>query len=595
MNKSAAGRFLPAMFLALLMVFAMCASCPALAEETPEAPQVSRFILNKSTMTLGKVEGHNNTITLSVYKVAPSTIDPSTVSVTFASSNENVAVVDPATGLVTAVNPGKAIITATTPNGKRARCTITVRSRIAPTKITMSKKSATIYVGSEGDITDLTLSAKITPAIADINAAQNADQIRWRSSKTSVVTVDENGKLTAVKPGTATVYCYLSDGSKKKASTKVTVKGQPVSKVSFEETTVNVDVGIPYTLAPTVEPATAYNKTLKWKSSKTSVATVSSSGVVTGKAPGTATITCTAASGKKASIKVTVGYGSERTDYHFYAIGNSNYVNDPDAQPNGVNDAAMMQKLFNEATYSGRKVATSRLALDANAQGITALLQEMASNADITEDDVTVFYYSGYGKVNGTAEELGALCGVNYNGGSEDIVTIDQVQSYLDQVPGRVVVIVDSHMSGRFIREKSAGAVSQSDLTNINNRIISAFATSTATNYNAKALTGSTVKSKYKIITSTAYNKVGYSASIGEKVHGLFSTYFADGCGWSVVSDRWGLSIKADTDRADKVLTVKELYAYTKKNVAKAAANSNVSQVVQAWPSTDKMAVISFT
>ena len=77
-------------------------------------------------------------------------------------------------------------------------------------------------------------------------------------------------------------------------------------KVKLSETKATLEKGKTLTLTPTV---TMPDKSVTWKSSKTSVATVSSDGVVTGVKAGTATITCTsAATGAKATCKVTVGY-----------------------------------------------------------------------------------------------------------------------------------------------------------------------------------------------------------------------------------------------------------------------------------------------
>ena len=81
----------------------------------------------------------------------------------------------------------------------------------------------------------------------------------------------------------------------------------PVTGVKLNKTSQNITVGKTASLKATVSPSNASNKSVTWKSSNTSVATVSSSGVVTAKKKGTATITVTTADGKKtATCKVTV-------------------------------------------------------------------------------------------------------------------------------------------------------------------------------------------------------------------------------------------------------------------------------------------------
>ena len=84
----------------------------------------------------------------------------------------------------------------------------------------------------------------------------------------------------------------------------------PVKSITLNKSTATLTEGKKVTLTATVKPASATEKDLVWTSSDKSVATVSRTGVVTAKKPGTVTITATAAdgSGVKTSCKVTVGY-----------------------------------------------------------------------------------------------------------------------------------------------------------------------------------------------------------------------------------------------------------------------------------------------
>lgn len=136
--------------------------------------------------------------------------------------------------------------------------------------------------------------------------------VTWKSSNTKVVTVNSAGKLTAVGNGSATITATAKDGSKKKVTCKVTVKIPTVVKVnsvSLNYTDVRLSSkGQTLQLTATVSPSNAANKSVKWTSSNTKVATVSSSGKVTAVANGNTTITATAAdgSGKKDICAVTV-------------------------------------------------------------------------------------------------------------------------------------------------------------------------------------------------------------------------------------------------------------------------------------------------
>ena len=81
------------------------------------------------------------------------------------------------------------------------------------------------------------------------------------------------------------------------------------AKVKLSKTKATIEKGKTLTLKATVTPAELADKSVKWKSSNTKVATVTSAGKVKAVSAGTATITCTSVStGAKATCKVTVGY-----------------------------------------------------------------------------------------------------------------------------------------------------------------------------------------------------------------------------------------------------------------------------------------------
>lgn len=83
-----------------------------------------------------------------------------------------------------------------------------------------------------------------------------------------------------------------------------------VTGVSLDKTTASVAIGAAAQLTATVAPENADDKTVTWTSSDNAVATVDSTGKVTGVAAGTADITATA-SGKTAKATITVTGGTE--------------------------------------------------------------------------------------------------------------------------------------------------------------------------------------------------------------------------------------------------------------------------------------------
>ncbi|MBP5204158.1 Ig domain-containing protein [bacterium] len=115
----------------------------------------------------------------------------------WSSSDTSIATVDDK-GIVTGVKQGTVTITAKTSDGKVvATITITVEEE----GLVLDADETTIYVDS---------SAQITAKINQENVT-NSDLI-WSSSDTSIATVDNNGVVTGVKPGTVTITAKTSDG-----------------------------------------------------------------------------------------------------------------------------------------------------------------------------------------------------------------------------------------------------------------------------------------------------------------------------------------------------------------------------------------------
>lgn len=185
-------------------------------------------------------------------------------------------------------------------------------------KITLNKESVTFTALNQ----TFSLSATVTPE----NAEEKA--VGWNSNNMSVVTVDKDGKITAVGKGSAEVFCFLKSNGEVFAKCSVTVqipdtqpeptKPEPkptepeVVKVSGITLNPNISLKIKEggssKITATVVPSNATNSSVKWVSSSPDVATVDDSGNVTALKEGSTTITCTAVdgSGVSASCPVTV-------------------------------------------------------------------------------------------------------------------------------------------------------------------------------------------------------------------------------------------------------------------------------------------------
>lgn len=258
-------------------------------EFTTGVVPVKRVSLDKKEYTFNTI---GNTLTLKA-TVLPN--DATDKSVTWSSDNEKVATVN-TNGKVTAIGNGTATITVTTNNqGKTASCVITVAQQV--TSITLDKTSITLNEGQE---------QVLTPTV---NPATTADKsLKWTSSNKSVATVDPEGKVAAISKGTATIKAEAKDGSGKYATCSVTVN-RLVTSITLNKTSLILHKGesdVTETLTATVTPLDANNRSITWTSDNTSVATVSSSGEVTGKSKGTATITVTAKDGNGAQATCEV-------------------------------------------------------------------------------------------------------------------------------------------------------------------------------------------------------------------------------------------------------------------------------------------------
>ena len=229
--------------------------------------------------------------------IAPS--DASNQSVTWSSDNTSVATVE-GDGTVKGIAPGTATITVTTADGgKTDTCSVTVTAaNVTVESVTLDKSTLELEV--EGTAI---LQATVNPS----NATNRT--VAWTSSDSTIATVDNNGKVTAAKAGTATITAKAGG---KTAACTVTVKAKTAASeesITVKPATVTVEIGKTTVLGVTFTPDNVADKTITWKSSDESKATVDSKGCVTAKAEGTVTITATSKNGKTATCTVTIPKG----------------------------------------------------------------------------------------------------------------------------------------------------------------------------------------------------------------------------------------------------------------------------------------------
>ncbi|MDR3594248.1 glycosyl hydrolase 53 family protein [Clostridium sp.] len=167
---------------------------------------VESIRLNKTTDKL--TVGERDTLIATV-----NSSSTTSAAVTWESYDTSVATVNE-NGVVTGVSAGSATITVTTADGSEtAICSVTVSNAASNEEsIKLNKTTDKLTVG-ETDTLIATVNQSSTTGAA----------VTWKSDDTSVAIVDENGKVTAIGAGTATITCSIKDGSGNRASCNITV------------------------------------------------------------------------------------------------------------------------------------------------------------------------------------------------------------------------------------------------------------------------------------------------------------------------------------------------------------------------------------
>ncbi len=246
---------------------------------------VQSIKLNKTSVTLEK-----GTEDILVATLLPE--DATDKRITWSSSNESIVIIGN-NGKIFAFNPGTAVITVTTEDGRyTAECEVTVR--VSVSSVSLNKNELSMTKGSNE-----TLTATVLPEDATDKG------IIWTSSDESVVTVDTTGKVTAVGAGQATVTATTADGGKT-AECLVTVTISAES-VELNKTSLVIEKGSEDILIATVLPEDSTNKAVRWTSSDESIIIVSNTGKIYALKTGSAVITATTEDGGyTAQCEITV-------------------------------------------------------------------------------------------------------------------------------------------------------------------------------------------------------------------------------------------------------------------------------------------------
>jgi len=248
-----------------------------------------------------------------------------------------------------------------------------------------------------GDTTRL--AATILPA----NATNR--KVVWTSSNTSVLSVDGSGLVKGISPGTATITATTDEG-RKTASSIVTAGNISVSGVTLP---ANASVGVnnSATIVAAIQPTNASNKALTWSTSDAAIVTINQSGVLTGIAPGTATVTVTTQDGAKtASSVITVSN-----------VLISSIALSKTSVTVGVGDTTLIKATVSPLNASNKTViwsSSNSSVASVNTSGNVTAVSVGSATISATAQDA-----SGISSVSAVTVVSAGLCGVLTNNGFE--------------------------------------------------------------------------------------------------------------------------------------------------------------------------------
>lgn len=278
--------------------------------------------------------------------------------------------------------------------------------------LTLSEHNVTINVGDENKILD----AVIMPEFAYDN------KVSWKSSDESIVKVSENGILTAVSNGNATITVSSEDGILTDEC-KVTVTDKKSERLSLNKTSIELtEIDSVYPLSTNIE-----NSDLVWKSDNENIASVTD-GVVTAKGKGKTTITVSTSDGKqtaKCAVNVNTSDNTITNDT-FFKDTDGNYI---------YSQGGCIQKFGDKYYWYGVKYKEADIYAK-NPENGKAGNAAYETFTCYSSDDLVNWEFEGYpltGEPNGWVGRMGVV----YNENTKKYVLISQY------APGMVYAVSD--------------------------------------------------------------------------------------------------------------------------------------------------------
>ena len=462
-------------------------------------------------------EGKTATLLLGSTLTLTPVLKPATAesAFTWTTSNKKVATVD-ANGTVTPVKEGTAVITVKTWNKKTAKITLKVVDPYKPSSLSILVNESPAQSGTTQWASNQELKLTYT-AVAYGGEAYTVPEsyMSWSSSSSRIASIDQDGNVTIKKAGTVTFTLKGVGGAKATVKFKF-VKVDNLTKITVSPTTASLNVGGTKKFSAVLTPTTAAPLVdLVWSSSNTEVATVTAAGLVTAVGYGTAVIYAKDANtGIYGAASVVVSCPST---YRAVVAVEPTYltISGHTVKSTRQADLDMIVKTLGQQSYSGRKWSVTKLHGTSKSTVLSAL-NTVAGQAN--EHDVTLFFFMGHGSSDGSIHF--------FNG---DYIKPSVLKTYLDKIPGKVIVMLGSCYSGEYVAKGSAAAFNSAILstfgqgetvpetfldgnghvTELTADMLTDSGSDDGTSYTPKR--GELRASKYYVLTSAAAGQEGWS------------------------------------------------------------------------------------